>query len=280
MPRRSQSRPRRSRSRRPRHRSPSPLPTARRSTRSRSPRTNRRRSRPPPPSTSTQPSTLPPLPRHRRRHPTPAPAHRPDHRRSRSLSRRRPTRPRSPRPYRSPTTFTTPRPMPHHTTHRLRQPDQWRPHIIHTSPDISSDTAPRRSLLQSRPTITLKPNSHTAQSITPRLPPPRCPAPPAQYTLNQPVPDNHFNPPPPSSRPPQPTTPRSTPPVTTNTHLPLPSNYQRMDFPIDHLLTQYYPPNQSPPTDTPSPVLPLPWVCPTTNGYRRLSPWPNRGQIG
>ena len=272
MPRRSQSRLRRSRSRRPRHRSPSPIPRARRSTRSRTPQTNPRHSRPPPPSTSTQPSTLPPLPRRRRRHSTPTPAHRPDHRRSRSLSRRRPTRPRSPRPYRSPATFTTPRPMTHHPTHRPRQPDQWRPHSIHTSPDISSDTAPRRSLLQSRPTITLKPNPHTAQSITPRLPPPRCPAPPAQYTLNQPSPDNHFNPPPPSSRPPQPTTPRSTPPVTTNTHLPLPSKYQRMDFPIDHMLTEHYPPNQSPPTDTPSPVLPIPEVRQSMSvpDYKRL----------
>ena len=258
MTRRSQSRPRRSRSRRTRHRSPSPIPRTRRCHRSRSPPTHRRHSSPPPPSTPTQTTNLPPLPRLRRRHPTPAPDRRPDPRRSRSLSRRRPTRQRSPRPYRSPATFTTPRPITHQSIHRPRQPEQRRPHLTHTSPDISSDTAPRSSRLHSRPTITLKPNPHTAQTITPRLPPPRCPAPPAQYTLNQPPPDNHINPLPPPSRPPHPTTPRSTNPA--STHLTLPSNYQRMDFPIDHMLTQHFPPNQVPSPDTSSPTLPLPEI--------------------
>ena len=259
MTRRSQSRSRRSRSYRPRHRSPSPIPRARRrSHRSRSPPTHRRHGSPPPPSTPTQSTNLPPLPRLRRRHSTPAPTRRPDPRRSRSLSRRRPPHPRSPRPYRSPATFTTPRPVEHHPTHRPRQPDQRRPHLTHTSPDISSDTAPRRSWLHSRPTITLKPNPHTSQSITPRLPPPRCPAPPAQYTLHQPPPDTHINPPPPPSRPPHPATPRSTNPA--STHLTLPSNYQRMDFPINHMLTQHFPPNQLPSSDTPSPPLPLPEI--------------------
>ena len=230
----------------------------RRSHRSRSPPTHRRHDSPPPPSTPMQSTNLPPLPRLRRRHPTPAPTRRPDPRRSRSLSRRRPPRPRSPRPYRSPATFTTPRPIEHHPTHRPRQSEQRRPHLTHTSPDISSDTAPRRSWLHSRPTITLKPNPHTSHSITPSLPPPRCPAPPAQYTLHQPPPDTHINPPPPPSRPPHPATPRSSNPA--STHLTLPSNYQRMDFPIDHMLTQHFPPNQLPPSDTPSPPLQLPEI--------------------
>ena len=166
MPRRSQSRPQRSRSRRPRHYSPPPIPRTRRSHRSRSPPPHRRHGSPPPSSNTMQSTNLPPLPRLRRRHPTPTPNRRPDPRRSRSLSRRRPLRPRSPRPYRSPATFITPRPIEHHSTHRPRQPDQRRPHLTHTSPDISSDTAPRRSWVHSRPTITLKPNPHTSPTST------------------------------------------------------------------------------------------------------------------
>ena len=271
MTRRSNSRPRRSRSGRPRHRSPSPITRARRrSHRSRSPPTHRRRNSPPPSSTPMQSTNLPPLPRLRRRHPTPAPTSRPDTRRSRSLSRRRPLRPRSPRPYRSPATFTTPRPIEHQPLHRPRQPDQRRQNLAHTSPDISSDTAPRRPWLHSRPTITLKPNPHSSHSTPPPMPPPRCPAPPAQYTSHRPPPDTHSNPTPPSFRPPRQTTPRPSNP--TSTHFTLPSDYQRIDFPIDHMLTHHFPPNQPSTSDTTSTPLQLPEIRRSMNipNYKQL----------